>query len=84
MFELIFFRWFEDPEKGELSSTRVRNILPVDLNSFLAKSAKIIADVHKLAGNRDQVFIFIYWLIWVLVGLFDQRDHLWLGEILKK
>ncbi|XP_023319723.1 trehalase [Eurytemora carolleeae] len=47
-------RWFDDPEKGDLSSTSVRNILPVDLNSFLAKSAKIIADVHKLAGNRDQ------------------------------
>jgi len=49
-------RWFEDPLAAEfdLKSTRIRSILPVDLNAFLYKTATVIADLHALRGQTQK------------------------------
>ena len=47
---LIFlFRWFVKNETnvGNLEDTKVRSIIPVDLNCFYALNAKILSDYYK-------------------------------------
>lgn len=40
---------------GNLSNTKTRSIVPVDLNSILYWNAKIIAEFHAKAGNVDKM-----------------------------
>ena len=46
---LFLFRWFVKNETnvGNLEDTKVRSIIPVDLNCFYALNAKILSDYYK-------------------------------------
>ncbi|XP_017960975.1 trehalase isoform X1 [Drosophila navojoa] len=51
-------RWYineKGTNVGNLSVTKTRSIVPVDLNSFLYWNAKIIAEFHAKAGNVDKM-----------------------------
>ncbi|KRG04852.1 trehalase isoform X1 [Drosophila mojavensis] len=51
-------RWYineEGTNVGNLSVTKTRSIVPVDLNSILYWNAKIIAEFHAKAGNVDKM-----------------------------
>ena len=46
---MCLFRWFGKNETnvGNLGDTKVRSIIPVDLNCFYALNAKILSDYYK-------------------------------------
>jgi len=46
-------RWFAQEGEG-LGDTKIKSVVPVDLNAFLAKSAGIIARLHCLKKNEDE------------------------------
>ncbi|XP_011308435.1 trehalase-like [Fopius arisanus] len=50
-------RWFisEGSAFGNLSDISTRNIVPVDLNAFLQRNARILADFHRMEGNSPRV-----------------------------
>ncbi|XP_015117451.1 trehalase [Diachasma alloeum] len=46
-------RWFisEGPGFGNLSDISTRNIIPVDLNAFLQRNARLLGEFHRIQGN---------------------------------
>ena len=47
-------RWFgQEGEGGGLKDTKIRSVVPVDLNAFLAKGAGIIARLYGLKGDKE-------------------------------
>lgn len=42
-------RWFSDPQK--LTTIYTSKIVPVDLNAFMYKTEKLLANFHRLTGN---------------------------------
>ena len=54
LFNLFKTRWFvcENNNNNELKDTKPRSIIPVDLNSILAKNADILAHFWSLVGYQ--------------------------------
>ena len=48
-------RWWSEQEgEGSLLDTRTSQVIPVDLNSFLARSASVISRLHHMNGDPGQ------------------------------
>lgn len=48
-------RWFIGPEEDlNLSYINTKNIIPVDLNSFLQRNARLLAEFHKILKNGQK------------------------------
>lgn len=47
-------RWFipNGPGTGNLSDISTRNIIPVDLNAFLQRNARLLSQFNQLLGNE--------------------------------
>ena len=50
-------RWFivdEGHKEGNLSHISTRNILPVDLNSFICMNARLLSNMFRLVGEDEK------------------------------
>ena len=49
-------RWFGQEGEGQgLGDTEIRSVVPVDLNAFLARGAGIIAKLHGIRNNEEEM-----------------------------
>ena len=54
-------RWFivdEGHNEGNLSHISTRNILPVDLNSFICMNARLLSNMFRLVGEDEKAQIY--------------------------
>ncbi|XP_046735752.1 trehalase-like isoform X2 [Diprion similis] len=78
-------RWFDETDDGvlgNLTSIRTRTIVPVDLNAFLQKDFRIMADFHSLLNNPEKAAYYHDIALSMLKGidniLWNEEEEMWL------
>lgn len=77
-------RWFFDSEggnSGNLSNVEVSRLIPVDLNSILCKSFKVLAEFYKEIGDSKNSIFWsekaIHWQKLIDQVLWNEEDGVW-------
>ena len=79
-----FFRFFKEDgsPSSELIDVQTRHIIPVDLNSYLCKNARILSDFYKILGQdqkaQEYANIFDDYVEAVDKVLWNQEEMVWL------
>ncbi|XP_012271873.1 trehalase [Orussus abietinus] len=77
-------RWFapENGNLGNLSDASVSEIIPVDLNAFLQRNARILGELYQKLGNLQKAQHFFATAVRYQLGidkvLWDEKEGVWL------
>jgi len=61
MSSLIRFVSADGGISKNLEDIQTKNIIPVELNSYMCKSARIMTDLYKKLGDNEKANTFQYW-----------------------
>ncbi|XP_973891.2 trehalase [Tribolium castaneum] len=79
-------RWMSDPN-GDLTDAQTRNIIPVDLNSFLCQAFSIMSSFHQTLGNDQEATLWATKTQTLKSAIkevfFDETDGVWYDYDLK-